>query len=113
MFTHGGSHAVRYLYPNFDCFGKVIIGNWVYIGNNVLIMPGVTIGSHVIIAAGSIVTKSFPDNVVIAGNPARVICTIDDYVEKNKKYNLNSKNMNSEEKKAFLLSLAENRFIKK
>jgi carbonic anhydrase/acetyltransferase-like protein (isoleucine patch superfamily) len=113
MYTHGGAHAVRYIYPYFDCFGKVKIGDWVYIGNNALIMPGVTIGSHVIIAAGSIVTKSFPDNVVIAGNPARVVSTIDDFVEKNKKYNLDSKRMSSKDKKNLLLSLAEDRFISK
>ena len=47
MFTHGGGGAVRYQFPYFDTFGKVIIGDYVYIGNNSLIMPGVKIGSHV------------------------------------------------------------------
>ena len=48
-------------------------------------MPGVTVGDNVLIAAGSIVTKSIPSNVVVAGNPARFICSIEDYIERNKK----------------------------
>jgi len=55
-------------------FGKpIIIGNDVWIGGSSVICPGVTIGDRVVIGAGSIVTKSFPSDVVIAGNPARVI----------------------------------------
>ncbi|MCG3672246.1 acyltransferase [Aliarcobacter butzleri] len=51
----------------------VIIGNNCWIGANVVIMPEVSIGNNVIIGAGSIVTKSFPSNCVIAGNPAKII----------------------------------------
>lgn len=54
----------------------VTIGNNVWIGGNATICPGVTIGNNVVIGAGSVVTKSFPDDVVIAGNPARIIKTI-------------------------------------
>ena len=113
IYTHGGAHAARYLYPKFDCFGKVKIGDWVYIGNNVLIMPGVTIGSHVLIAAGSVVTKSFPDYVVVGGNPAKCICTLEEYIKKNLPYNLNIKGMTPSEKEKYLLNLADDRFIKK
>ncbi len=49
------------------------IGDNVWLGANVIILPGISIGSNVIIGAGSVVTKSFPDNVVIAGNPAKVL----------------------------------------
>jgi len=45
-------------------------------------MPGVNIGNRVIIAAGSIVTKDIPDNSVAAGIPARVIKSVDDYLQK-------------------------------
>jgi maltose O-acetyltransferase len=48
----------------------VKIGANVWIGANCVICPGVTIGKNVIIAAGSIVTKDFPDSVMVAGNPA-------------------------------------------
>jgi len=49
------------------------IGNNVDIGCNVVIIGNITIGDNVIIGAGSIVTKNFSDNCVIAGNPARII----------------------------------------
>ena len=52
---------------------KVVIGNNVWIGGGVTILPGVCIGNNVVVGAGSVVTKSFPDNVVIAGNPAKII----------------------------------------
>jgi maltose O-acetyltransferase len=55
----------------------IIIGNDVWIGGSSVICPGVTIGDRVVIGAGSIVTKSFPSDVVIAGNPARVIREIE------------------------------------
>lgn len=84
LYTHGGAGAVRRRYPKFDTFGKVVIGDYVYIGNDAKIMPGITVGDNVLIAAGSIVTKSIPSNVVVAGNPARYICSIEDYIERNK-----------------------------
>lgn len=52
---------------------SVHIGNNVWIGEKVCVLPGVFIGDNCIIGAGSIVTKSFPENVIIAGNPAKVI----------------------------------------
>lgn len=51
----------------------VTIGNNAWIGGGAIICPGVTLGNNVIVGAGSVVTKSFGDNVVIAGNPARII----------------------------------------
>lgn len=76
-------------------------------------MPGVTIGSGAIVAAGSVVTKSVPDNMVVGGNPARILCSVDDYLERNLKYNLKTKDMNAKDKKKYLLSLNEDAFIKK
>ena len=54
------------------------IGNNVWLGGGVIVTPGVTLGDNVVVGAGSIVTKSFPDNVVIAGNPARIIKTVEE-----------------------------------
>lgn len=54
---------------------EIIIGNDVWIGTRVIILPGVKIGSHSIIGAGSVVTKSFPEYSIVAGNPAKLIKT--------------------------------------
>lgn len=66
-------------------FGKPItIGDNVWFGGSVIITPGVTLGNNVVVAAGSVVTKSFPANVVLGGNPARIIRTIEENVNANK-----------------------------
>ena len=51
----------------------VSIGDNVWIGGSVTILPGVTIGNNVVIGAGAVVTRDIPDSVVVAGNPARII----------------------------------------
>ena len=51
----------------------VIIGDSVWIGGSATILPGVTIGNNVVIGAGAVVTKDIPDNVVVGGNPARIL----------------------------------------
>lgn len=64
---------------NFDDYKKwnksspIIIKKNVWIGANAVILPGVTIGNNCIVGAGSVVTKSFEDNSIIGGNPARII----------------------------------------
>lgn len=111
--THGGSHVARKQFPQFDVFGKIYIKDGAYIGSCVHIMPGVTIGEGALIAAGSVVTRSVPDREVWGGVPARFISTIDQYIGKNIKYNLDSKGMASKKKKDLLLSLPEKNFIRK
>lgn len=51
----------------------VVIGHNVWIGGNAIINPGVTIGNNVVIGSGSVVTRDVPDNVLVAGVPARIV----------------------------------------
>ena len=60
----------------------IVIGDNVFVGYGSIILPGVKIGNNVIVAAGSVVSKNIDDNVVVAGNPAKVINSIDNYKEK-------------------------------
>lgn len=62
--------------------GRVTIGNHVFVGANTVILPGVCIGNNVIIGAHSTVTRDIPDNSVVAGSPARVISSLEAYLEK-------------------------------
>lgn len=65
--------------------GRVTIGNNVFVGAGSIILPGVKIGDNSVIGAGSIVTKDVPTNMVYAGNPAKQIMTLEEFVEKNSK----------------------------
>jgi len=62
--------------------GHTRIGNNVFIGYNSIILMNTTIGDNVIIGAGSVVSGIVPPNVIVAGNPAKVISTLDEYYEK-------------------------------
>lgn len=104
--THdGGAHVLRCmgLLPNAEVFGKIKIGNNVFIGISTILMPGVSIGDNVVIGAGSIVTKDIPSDCVAAGVPARVIKTIDAYYEGLKDKADFTKDMNMDEKRVYLL----------
>lgn len=56
---------------------KITIGNNVWIGGSAIVNPGITVGNNVVIASGSVVTKDVPDNVVVGGNPAKIIKQIE------------------------------------
>ena len=62
--------------------GKVKIGNKIFIGAGTIVLPNVSIGDNSIIGAGSVVTKDIPANVVAAGNPAKVLYPLDDFLNK-------------------------------
>lgn len=111
--THGGGNCIRRKCPDFDVFGKVIIEDWAYVGAFSHIMPGVIIGEGALVAAGSIVTKSVPPHMVVAGNPAKIICSTDEYLERNLRYNVRTKGMSYEEKKKILLKLPDDSFLTK
>ena len=80
LLTHDGSAWLfndeagrRYLYR------RVTIGNNVFVGSNAIIMPGVHIENNVIVAAGSVVTKSVPEGSIVGGNPAKIIGSFETY----------------------------------
>lgn len=84
--THdGGTWAFRNTNKEFKDvkkFGTIEIGEYSFIGAGSIIMPGVHIGNNCVIGAGSIVTKDVPDNYVVCGVPARILCTTNEYAVK-------------------------------
>ena len=60
----------------WDNKGDIVIGNDVWIGGGVIVLPGVTIGDNCVIGAGSVVTRSIPSNSLVVGNPCQVVKTI-------------------------------------
>ncbi len=116
LLTHGGVWSLRKVYPElkkFDYYGKINIGDNVYIGQRAIIMPGVTIGNNCVIGAASIVNKSIPDNSVVAGNPIKYISSTDDYVHKLLQRDIKVHGLPHEEKMKFIKNLPEDSFIKK
>ena len=71
-------------YLNFTKIGRVNIGDNVFIGTESVVLPNVTIGDNVIVGANSTVTKDIPSGCVYAGNPAKFICTTEEYINKNR-----------------------------
>ena len=63
-------------------YGKVVIGNDVFIGLGSIILPNVKIGNKVVVGAGTVVSKDIPDNSVVVGSPCRIIGTYDEYLER-------------------------------
>jgi len=70
------------LFLNYTRIANVKIGNYCFIGAGTIILPGVTIGDHVVIGAGSVVTKDIPEDSLAVGVPAKKICSLKDYLEK-------------------------------
>jgi len=62
--------------------GKITIEKNCFIGDSTIILPNVTIGQNSIIGSGSVVTRSIPENSVAAGNPAKVMMSVDEYLGK-------------------------------
>lgn len=61
---------------------ETVIGENCFIGMNVIILMGTRIGNNTIVGAGSVVHGKFPDNVVLAGNPAKIICSLEEHYKK-------------------------------
>lgn len=97
--THdGGTLILRQKVPDLEWTAPITIGNDVYIGVRSIILPGVEVGDGVVIGAGSVVTKSIPSRSVVAGNPARVIRTLDDYLSRLEAKSLHLGHLHGDEK---------------
>jgi acetyltransferase-like isoleucine patch superfamily enzyme len=81
---HGGEVGVLNIAYNkkLESVGYVDIRDNCFIGYNATIMPNVTIGPNSIVAAGTVVTKDVPPGTIVAGVPAKVIGSVDEYVDK-------------------------------
>lgn len=108
--THDGSVWVfREKQPDIELFGSIIVKDNVFIGINTTILPGVVIGENSIIGAGSIVTKNVPSDSVVAGIPAKRICSVDEYYHKNKENFSYVKSLSPKEKKKYLSQKLKNK----
>ena len=105
--THDAATRVIRNLPGRDketvIYGPIKVGKNCFIGCRTVILPGVTIGDNSIIGAGSIVNRDIPSNTVAAGTPCKVICTLDEYIEKHKDDFMYIVSKPFEEKKKILL----------
>lgn len=102
--THdGGTLLYRKEIPDLEITKPISVGNNCYLGNNVIILPGVNIGDNCIIGAGAIVSRDIPKNSVAVGVPARVIKSSNEYLEKIKKESLHLGHLKGEEKDKALM----------
>lgn len=106
--THDGAVSVlnnlNLFEDRIDKMRAIKVGDNTFIGTGVVIMPGVTIGNNCVIGAGSVVTKSVPDFACVAGVPAKYICSIYEYADKNKQYFYPTFGMSYKDKKEYLLT---------
>lgn len=78
----GSTLPFRREIPDLELAGEIKVGNNVFIGMGALILPNVEIGDNCIVGANSVVTKSVPDGTIVAGNPARVIGSTEDFLQR-------------------------------
>lgn len=102
--THdGGVWVLRNEQPNLDIVAPISVGNNVFIGMGALLLPGVNVGSNVVIAAGSVVSRDIPDDCVAAGIPARPIKTFEEYRLSSLDRGMATKGMSREAKRSYLV----------
>ena len=96
ILAHDYSRSVLCNLPQYGNVGEAkvtTIGNNVFIGMNSIILMGSEIGNNTIVGAGSVVSGQFPDNVVICGNPAKPVCSLDEFYKKRKSQEVESANL--------------------
>lgn len=102
----GGTRVIRHLpdeNPETVIYNTIEIGNNCFIGCRCTILPGVKIGDNTIVGAGSVITRDIPSNSVACGVPCKVICTLDEYINKHKNEFEYMVSMPASEKKKYLL----------
>ena len=70
------------VFLDYTRVSNVTIGDNVFVGAGTIVLPGVSIGNNVVIGAGSVVSRDIPDNCVAVGNHARVVKSLDEYLNK-------------------------------
>lgn len=107
--THDGSvNVLRKMYKNLknvDYIKPIILGDNVFLGINVVVLPGSKIGSNVIVGASSVVKGELASNSVYAGVPARFICSIEEYLNKIEGNLIETKALESSKKKEYLMNI--------
>jgi len=97
--THdGGTLLYRKHIKDLEITKPITIGNDVYVGINTVFLPGVKVGNNVVIGACSVVSRDIPDDSVVAGNPARIIKTSEEYLKKLKRESLHLGHLTGKEK---------------
>lgn len=111
--THDAATRVIRNLPDGDpetvIYGPINIGKNCFIGCRSTILAGVTIGDNTIIGACSLVNRDIPSGVIAAGNPCKVICTLDEYRRMHEKDFMYIVNLPYDKKKAYLLNYFKNR----
>ncbi len=80
--NHGLTYPFQDRHQSLTSFGRIIVRDNCQIGVRATILPGVSIGPNAVVGACSVVTRDVPPDTVVAGNPARVIGTMEDYERK-------------------------------
>ncbi len=88
-----------------ECFNPIIVGSNVFIGLNTIILPGTKIEDNVIVGAGSVITRNLTSNKIYAGNPAKEISSLENYILKYKDCKLSLKSTNRNSLKKELLGI--------
>ncbi len=97
--THDGAvWAFRKEDPDIDVFGPITVGDYAFIGLRAIILPGVNIGEYAVVGVGAVVTKDVEPRTVVAGVPARKICTLEEYHAKIESKAMHIHNLSPEEK---------------
>ena len=85
-------------YPKLDLAAPIVIGDDCFIGAQAIILKGVSIGSRSVVAAGSVVVNDVPAGSIVGGNPAKKICTTEDFLERAKLKSLDIGHLNVNDK---------------